>query len=508
MCGIAGIINNGVVLNSERCKEKLDLMLLQMKHRGDAELAHETKVWPSAAIGCNRLAIVDREFARQPLTDEQGTIFAVLNGEIYNYRDLYHELVALGHRFKTLSDTEVLVHGYQEWGEDITSHLDGMFGFILYDSRTNIFLAARDHIGIKPLYYLYEDNTYFIASEMKALLPLGQKIQVLQPGHYLTFNGIKRYFHFPKDCIHVDESEMISTFRDHFIRAVKKMVQTDLPIGVIFSGGLDSAAVLSIAARYHSDVTAFTVGFAGAPDIEVARRYCQENGIRQHIAYLQADAMINDFRQIIYYGETFETIDIMDASVLSPAFKLAQEAGIKVVLCGDGSDEVLAGYDFFKSYPNPDYLMTYRLNNLHRTDLQRVDRSSMRYTVEARVPFMDKPFLCYSYSLPMSLKLRNGVEKWILREALREYLPDYISQRPKIRMPEGSGLHYQLLDFAHKQGKNLKTSFGAELHIEQPDVAYFLDQYIQMGYPLPQERYKKPVLDFAENGYFKFTKDT
>ena len=151
--------------------------------------------------------------------------------------------------------------------------------------------------------------------------------------------------------------------------------------------------------------------------------------------------------------------------------------------------------------------MTYRLNNLHRTDLQRVDRSSMRYTVEARVPFMDKSFLSFSYNVPISLKLCKGVEKWILREALKDYLPDYVAYRPKVRLPEGSGLRYQLLDFARKQSAEVDPDILSRLHIDQPDGAFFLEQYLKMGYPIPHERYKRPNLDFAPHGYFDFVQN-
>lgn len=506
MCGIAGIVDH--TPTSEWKQRNLHIMLSQMKHRGDEEHGYETYILPFCAMGCNRLAIVDREHAHQPLTNEQGTIFVVLNGEIYNYLELSQELTSLGYKFQTCSDTEVLVHGYQEWGEELVEHLDGMFGFFLYDKSANTFLAARDHIGIKPLYYACEDSTYFIASEMKALLPLSQEIQTLPPGHILTQGGIKAYFQLEKKQVEGEEADIISSFKQHFIAAVKKMVQTDLPIGVIFSGGLDSAAVLSIAARYHHDITAFTVGFPSSPDLEIAQKYCQEQKIRQQIAYLSLDDLIHHLPQVIYYGETFETIDIMDASVLSPAFQLAKAAGIKIVLCGDGSDEMLAGYDFFKTSSDPDALMKYRLNNLYRTDLQRVDRCSMRHTVEARVPFLDKSFLCYAYNVPITLKLRHGSEKWILREALKEYLPHYITYRPKIRMPEGSGLQYQLLDFARRQSNNVSSDILAQLQINQPDGAYFLEQYLQMGYPLPHERYKQPHLDFSAHGYFDFTHNT
>ncbi|HEU5382571.1 MAG TPA: asparagine synthase-related protein, partial [Ktedonobacteraceae bacterium] len=417
--------------------------------------------------------------------------------EIYNHCEIRQQLYALGYIFQTDTDTEILVHGYQEWGKEVLNRLDGMFAFIIYDSKKNHFLAARDHIGIKPLYYLYDEEVYYIASEMKALLFLNKDIQILKPGYFLTKNGEEEYFRLAVQQLEeINEEQIISTFKELLFSAVHKMVQTDLPIGVIFSGGLDSAAVLSIAKRYQPDIIAFTAGLKGSSDIEISRRYCQENNIPQYIAHLSIDDVIQDLPEAIYYAETFEMIDVMDFCITSSAMRLAHKAGIKVVLGGDGSDEILAGYQLFKTHPDPVHLMTYRLSNLHRTDLQRADRSSMRHSIEARVPFLDKAFLNFAYNVPMTLKLRQETEKWILREALKDLLPAYIAWRPKIRMAEGAGLQAQLLEFVSKQPVSIDAATLANLKLN-PIEAYFLELYLQMGYPVPHERYKQASLDFA-----------
>jgi asparagine synthase (glutamine-hydrolysing) len=189
MCGIAGIIGN--ITSHQNHKNMLQLMLSKIEHRGDKENTYECKALPLAALGCNRLAIVDRVDGHQPLTNNDNTIIAVLNGEIYNHCEIRQQLHALGYIFQTDTDTEILVHGYQEWGEEVLNRLDGIFAFIIYDSKKNHFLAARDHIGIKPLYYLYDKEVYYIASEMKALLFLNKDIQTLKLGYFLTKNGEK-----------------------------------------------------------------------------------------------------------------------------------------------------------------------------------------------------------------------------------------------------------------------------------------------------------------------------
>ncbi|NEO24592.1 asparagine synthase C-terminal domain-containing protein, partial [Moorena sp. SIO4A5] len=250
------------------------------------------------------------------------------------------------------------------------------------------------------------------------------------------------------------------------------------------------------------------IGFPGSPDVEIAKRYCEENKIDHKVQYLNIDDLICNVTNIVSICETFETIDVMDASLMYFAYKMAKNAGIKIILIGDGSDEVLAGYDFFKTSPDPEYLMTYRLGNLYRTDLQRSDRCSMIHSVEARPPFMDKEFLRFAYNVPFELKLRNGIEKWILREAMADYLPDYIRLRKKVRLPEGSGLLSQLLDFVRSQTSAVEQKILSRLKIDSTDGAYLLEEYLKAGFPIPHERYKKPNLDFSSNGYFEWSSDS
>jgi asparagine synthase (glutamine-hydrolysing) len=261
--------------------------------------------------------------------------------------------------------------------------------------------------------------------------------------------------------------------------------------------------VLHFARKHHPNVTAFTIGFEGAADIAVARRYCEEFSVPQHITYLREDEMVGIIPKVVYEAEFFEGIDVMDSCLGFYVYREIRSQGMKVALCGEGSDEVLAGYDLFREHPDKTALMRYRVSNLHRTDLQRVDRSSMMNSVEARVPFLDKAFLSFSYRVPMHLKLRDGVEKWILREALRQELPDYIAERRKVRMPDGTGLQNRLFNHA-RQGAVLPDQVIQGLSIRTPQEAFFLKQYLDAGFPLPSERFRRPVFDFSENGYFRF----
>ena len=508
MCGIAAIIDPTASTessNATRAREGMLLdMLARIRHRGDPERFGERWSGPGVAMGTNRLAIVDRPHARQPLTDSDEQIHVVFNGELYRYQELRRELAACGRTFRTDSDTEVLVHAYLEWGKEFIDRLDGMYAFVLHDLRRGSFLAGRDHIGIKPLYYAVRDGAYHFASEQKCLLGVGAEIETVEPGSYLWNGTVVQYFDLDQDRP-VPESavEAVARYRELFVEAVRKQVQTDLPIAVMFSAGIDSAAVLHVARRYHPAVTAITVGVDGAADIRTARRYCAEFGVNHIVAELDHAALIDSLPQVIYGSEFFETIDALDACFGNYAYQQARAHGFKVALCGEGSDEVLAGYDLFRSHEDPLALMRYRVSNLHRTDLQRVDRSSMMNTVETRVPFMDRPLLEFSYALPMSMKLRDGTEKWVLREAFRGDLPDYITDRPKMRMPDGSGLKDTLLEYA-RQVVDLDEAILRELNIETQEGAFFLRSYLDAGYPMPRERFKRAGYDYSVNGYFEF----
>jgi asparagine synthase (glutamine-hydrolysing) len=504
MCGIAALIHRDRFSEPAVNGSIVSAMLAPIAYRGDREHFGEIQALQDFAMGTNRLAIVGREDGRQPLSDADGTLWAVFNGEIYNYRELKRELAAAGYQFCTQTDTEVLVHGYRHWGRDrLLEKLDGMFAFVIYDRLNNSFLAARDHIGIKPLYYALVDGTWYFASEQKSLTSLTSEFHTLLPGHFITPQGTGCYFALNDEPLDLPEAEIVAHFRELFEDAVRKRVQTDLPIAITFSGGLDSTAVLHFARKYHPDVTAFTIGFEGASDIQVAKRYCKEFSVPHHIAYLQEGEMVDIIPKVVYEAEFFEGIDVMDSCLGFYAYREIRSRGIKVALCGEGSDEVLAGYDLFRDSADKIGLMKYRVANLYRTDLQRVDRSSMMNSVEARVPFLDKEFLRFAYRVPMHLKLRDGVEKWILREALRGDLPDYIADRRKVRMPDGTGLQNKLFNYAQR-GAVLPEAIIQGLSIRTPQEAFFMKQYLDLGFPPPNERFRRPVYDFSEHGYFNF----
>ncbi|MEW9547896.1 asparagine synthetase B [Nonomuraea sp. NPDC050783] len=507
MCGIAAIIDPaGTAEGPDRTaarQRELAAMLGRIRHRGDPGCFGESRAEAGAALGTNRLAIVDREHARQPQSDPTGRYLLAYNGELYGFRQLRAELERRGHAFRTASDTEVVVHAYLEWGEAMLDRFNGMFAFVLYDRVTGGFLAARDHIGIKPLYYAVRDGEYRFASEQKCLLGFSSDIRVVAPGTYLRDGREHRWFHLDDTPLELTEREAVERYGELFEAAVRGQLDTDLPVAVAFSGGIDSAAVLAVALEHHPDVTAVTVGFDGAADLAVARRYCRERGVRQIVSRLDAAGLVSVIPEVVRGTEFFEAVDVMDSCVGYFVYRAARRHGFKLALCGEGSDEVLAGYDLFATHPDPAGLMRYRVGNLHRTDLQRVDRTSMMHSIETRVPFMDRYLLEFAYRVPMRMKLRGGVEKWLLREAFRDRLPAYVRDRRKIRMPDGSGMKNTLAEYAAaRAGRDDEST--RRLGIDTPQGRYFLRAYLEAGFPPPGERNRRVGHDYSPNGYFEF----
>ncbi len=504
MCGIVAIVG----ADGNKVPDGLARsMLLKIAHRGDADKVGSVgSPAPHIYLGCNRLAIVARDNAKQPMSLPDGSVSITFNGEIYNYRDLQRELEKLGHTFISGSDTEVLLHAYKEWSTDMLSRLDGMFAFVIYDRERNVHLAARDPMGVKPLYKSSSGGLMFFASEVKAFLQSGSIVDEILPGHYEFGEKKGRYFELKREDLKMSDAQMVDRFRELFEKAVVKRVQTDLPIAMIFSGGIDSSAVLGFALQYHPNITAITMGFEGSPDLEFATRFCKERGIKQVIRHLDLEELKADLPHIVYYAETIEPVDIIDGVLMSAAYKAAGELGCKVILTGDGSDEYLAGYDLFKQSADPEKLMEYRLGNLYRSDLQRLDRCSMRYGLEARSPFMDKALVQFGFNVPMRLKIKDEVEKWILREACRGVLPDYLCSRRKVRTPQGTGLLYRLKEYTASLKTDVAPEILKSLAIQdaESDTKYFVSKYMEFGYPLPKERFKKPGLDFHKDGFFVF----
>ncbi|MDD5148376.1 MAG: asparagine synthetase B, partial [Candidatus ainarchaeum sp.] len=391
MCGIAAIFGPNV--NPKILKKSLS----RVKHRGFS--LFESLYFPTCALGCNRLEIVDRDNAVQPVSNEDNTVFAVLNGEIFNFNSLTKELIEKGHLFKTASDSEVLVHLYEEYGKKMCSKIDSeMFAFFIFDRKKNAFFACRDPYGVKPLYYAIDSKKNFhFASEIKQLAQFKEIKEIFSfpPGNYMQNCSLTKYHSIPFPVKTVSLKKSISKLRALFDSAIKKRLDTDLPIAVFFSGGIDSAAVLETARKFHSSVSAVIVGFPSSPDVVFAKRFCNEKNIPFFYSSPPKESeLAKIIPKIVFLAETFEPNIIRNSAVSYLISKTAREHGFRLAFCGEGPDELFAGYPEFQSL-SPSAIskkISCFIQDLPRTQFQRVDRTSMHFTIETRIPFFDTAF--------------------------------------------------------------------------------------------------------------------
>lgn len=499
MCGIAAIIGE-----TKQDKKELEAILLSIIHRGEKKHFNESANLNTCVLGMNRLAIVDRERAKQPMKSADGRFFVVFNGEIYNYKDLQKELIKKGYKFSTDSDTEVLVNGYAEWGEKLLERVSGMFAFFIYDKKENDFFAARDPIGVKPLYWTKDEKSnYYFASEIKSLavLPQIKTINLFPPAHFMIGGKLKKYFVLPtKINREVSEEEATETIRKLFDNSIEIRVQTDLPVAVYLSGGIDSTAVLATAIKYHHNVTAIIVGSENSTDRKTAVRYCEENKIKYIVKTPPSEKeLAENIKEIVKTTESFEPNMIRQSAVSYHIAKTAAENGFKVILCGEGADEIFAGYPEFTILNSPEEIekkIIEFLSDLHRTQLQRVDRTSMAFTTEAREPFLDKDLLKFVLQLPAEMKIkRNGekvITKYILRKAMSDRLPEYIFNRDKVVLSEGAGykgnqkvggLFYDIVsqNISDKELKEFQQKYK-NWDLETKEDVFYFKFYLEFGY--------------------------
>jgi asparagine synthase (glutamine-hydrolysing) len=449
MCGIALILGPGTG-HQGGADELFRHMLDVLAPRGESlEVARQ----PGLLAGTQRLRIVDRAHAVQPWTSADGRRVLCYNGELFNYRELRAELLGLGRSFRGASDTEVLFEAFGQWGERAVGRFRGEFAFAIADTAARRVYLARDPLGVKPLYWAHHGGRLHVASEIKALVPLGAPVHEVPPGHHgwAAADGgpdLRAYV----DLLALgagaepveDPAQAAKLVRAAFEDSVRVRVDTDLPVGVILSGGLDSSLTLLHAADMHPNCVAFTVGAPGSDDLRYARRLCADLRVPHEVVEISPREIgLATIREAIAMSELTEYGDIINAVACLPLFRRIHDAGIKVVLTGDGSDELFGGYPMYDrtSPQQARRLFLHKIRNLARTELQRVDRISMGHGVEARVPFLDLALVELAMRLPMGLKVRDGQEKWIVREAFADLLPGYIRERPKNPMSHSSGLH-------------------------------------------------------------------
>lgn len=465
MCGIFGILDIKTDV-SELRTQALELTKT-LRHRGP----DWSGIWNNDnTILCHeRLAIVDVDTGAQPLISDNGQQILAVNGEIYNHKQLAKDL-ATPYDFKTRSDCEVILPLYQQRGVEFIDDLQGMFAFVLYDEAQDSYLIARDHIGIIPLYTGYDEHgNFYVASEMKALAPVCKTISEFPPGHYMWSKTGELVKYYKRDWMEYDavkdNETSIDDLREAFEKAVKSHLMSDVPYAVLLSGGLDSSLVSAVAAKYvakrvededKSDawwprLHSFAVGLEGAPDLLAAKKVADMIGTVHHEIHFTIQEGLDAIRDVIYHLETYDTTTIRAATPMYLMTRKIKAMGIKMVLSGEGSDEIFGGYLYFHKAPNAKEFheeTVRKLDRLHMFDCARANKATSAWGVEARVPFLDKEFMDVAMRLnPKDKMCGNGkMEKYILREAFDngDTLPPEVLWRQKEQF--GDGVGYSWID--------------------------------------------------------------
>ena len=472
MCGIVCAFN--LKGDKDLIRSNVLEMAQKVRHRGpdwsgiyssdNAILAHE------------RLAIVDPTSGKQPIISEDGLKVIAVNGEIYNHKNLKNRFAA-DYNFRTESDCEVILALYEKKGINFLNDLNGIFAFALYDSSNDKYLIARDHMGIIPLYMGWDkDDIFYISSELKSLEGVCDKIELFPPGHYLessSTNLIKWYDPEWVSYEHVKDSETsIKAIHDSLSAAVKRQLMSDVPYGVLLSGGLDSSITSALAKKFASkriesndkqdawypQLHSFSVGLKDAPDLKAARIVADHIGTIHHEINFTVQEGIDAIRDVIYHLETYDITTIRASTPMYLIARAIKSLGIKMVLSGEGADELFGGYLYFHKAPNAKEFheeTVRKLDKLHQYDCLRANKSLAAWGIEGRVPFLDKEFIDVAMNInPEDKMIKNGrIEKWVLREAFKDYLPESVLWRQKEQFSDGVGYSWidSLKDLVSKE---------------------------------------------------------
>ncbi|MFP4547723.1 MAG: asparagine synthase B [Fidelibacterota bacterium] len=472
MCAILGILDIQTDLNELR-KEALNQTKLQ-RHRGPDWSGIYTN--DNAILAHERLAIVDLENGGQPLFNKNKTHALAVNGEIYNHEEL-EKTITCGYEFQTKSDCECILALYQEKGVEFLDELKGMFAFILYDEEKNTYLIARDHMGIIPLYYGHDEyGNMYVTSEMKAIHEKCQSMAQFPPGHYLISGDTEPRPFWKRDWFEYDHVKnnlsSVKLLREAFEKSVHSHLMSDVPYAVLLSGGLDSSIVAAVAKRFaakrvedHDETEAwwprlhsFCIGVKGAPDLIAAQKVADAIGTVHHELHFTIQEGLDAVSDVIYHLETFDVTTVRASTPMYLMARMIKAMGIKMVLSGEGSDEMFGGYLYFHKAPSAKEFheeTVRKLKALYMYDNLRANKSMAAWGVEARVPFLDKDFLDVVMRLnPEDKMCGNGkMEKHILRQAFEDYLPEEIVWRQKEQFSDGVGYSWidSLKNYAEKE---------------------------------------------------------
>ena len=458
MCGLVAIFH--VEEQSQALRDKALRMSPKIRHRGPdwsgiycgghAILAHE------------RLSIVDPESGQQPLYSPDRRQVLAVNGEIYNHKDL-RERYKDQYQFQTGSDCEVILALYRDRGIDFLEELNGIFAFALYDETRDEFLIARDPIGVIPLYIGYDaDGKVYVASELKALEGQCDHYEPFLPGHYYWSGEGKMHRYYHRDWMDYDQVKdnkaSVTAIHDGLEAAVRRQLMSDVPYGVLLSGGLDSSIISAVAEKYADmrieddsktkaywpRLHSFAVGLKGAPDLAKARLVADHIGTVHHEINYTIQEGLDAIRDVIYFIETYDVTTVRASTPMYLLARVIKSMGIKMVLSGEGADEIFGGYLYFHKAPDARAFheeTVRKLSKLYLYDCLRANKSLAAWGVEGRVPFLDKEFLDIAMRTNPEAKLCPGMmmEKKILRQAFADMLPDEVAWRQKEQFSDGVG---------------------------------------------------------------------
>ena len=480
MCGFVGIFKTDGDAHKKR--EQALKMSAKIRHRGpDWSGVYSSE---RAVLAHERLAIVDPLSGGQPLYSPDGKVVLAVNGEIYNHQEIRRRFAGR-YEFQTGSDCEVILALYQEWAahgdgspeglERLLDELNGIFAFALYDAGRNDWLIARDPIGVIPLYLGHDaDGTVYVASELKALEGQCGQYEPFLPGHYLRAGGtLKRWYQ--RDWMHYDgmkwatsdRKEAVLMVKEGLMAAVKRQLMSDVPYGVLLSGGLDSSVVSAIAKLYAAkrietgdkhdawwpQLHSFAVGLKGAPDLAKAREVADHIGTVHHEVNYTIQEGLDAIRDVIYHTETYDVTTVRASTPMYLLARVIRSMGIKMVLSGEGADEIFGGYLYFHKAPDARAFheeTVRKLSKLHVYDCLRANKSLMAWGIEGRVPVLDKEFLDIAMRIDPALKMCPGknIEKGVVREGFADMLPESIAWRQKEQFSDGVG--YSWIDTLKK----------------------------------------------------------
>ncbi|MAP99252.1 MAG: asparagine synthase B [Flavobacteriaceae bacterium] len=456
MCGIVCAFNTK---NNDSLRLKVLEMAKTIRHRGpDWSGIYSNE---NAIVAHERLAIVDPSSGQQPLFSNNKRFVLAANGEIYNHMELRKEFPE--YDFLTKSDCEVILALYEKYGYDFLDKLNGIYAFSIYDSLKDEYFIARDHMGIIPLYIGWDDqDVFYVSSELKALEGQCNKIKLFPPGNYF-YSSDKKFVSWYnrdwRDFENVKELESdISKLRESLESAVHRQLMSDVPYGVLLSGGLDSSITSAIAKKYSQkriesndkqpawwpQLHSFSVGLEGSPDLTAAKKVADYIGTIHHEIVFTIQEGLDAIKDVIYNLETYDITTIRASTPMYLMARVIKSMGIKMVLSGEGADELFGGYLYFHKAPNAREFheeTVRKLDKLHMYDCLRANKSLAAWGVEGRVPFLDKEFIDVAMTLNPKDKMINGdrIEKWILRKAFEDYLPKEIVWRQKEQFSDGVG---------------------------------------------------------------------